>query len=171
MKTGFTLALASLLLVSCATAPAPRERVCSSFADVQFVDLVASRSAELQGRTFPALQRDFFRGIVESSTELRRMPAARETLIGPVNDCVNSRLADLEAGRYNAIYISIDGAHSMAITPVIGAEPRDTIMVTGSPTHGIFDTSGTLLWSRPEELALLPLRVVPTSTCYLSPTN
>jgi len=169
MKTGITLALASLLLVSCATAP--RERACSSFADVQFVDLVASRSAELKGRTFPALQRDFFRGIVESSTELRRMPAARETLIGPVNDCINSRLADLEAGRYNAIYISIDRAHSMAITPVIGAEPRDTIMVTGSATHGIFDTSGTLLWSRPEELALLPLRVVPTSACYLSPTN
>ena len=169
MKT--ILAVATLLLVSCASAPAPRERVCSAFPGVQFVDLVASRSAELDGRTFPPLQPDFLRGIAESSATLRRMPQARETLTGPVNDCVNDRLADLNSGRYNAIYVAIDRTHSIAITPVIGVEPRDTIMVTGSATHGIFDTSGTLLWSQPEELALLPLRVLPSATCYLPTTN
>lgn len=147
-------AIATLVLVSCASAPTPREQ----FPAVRSVELISIR-----GRALPELQHDFLLGVVDSSAALRRMPAERESLTGPVNDYLNGRLAELNAGTFNAIVITIDSRHTIRIAPPTGVEPLDTVVVEGSATHGVFDTSGTLLWSQPEELSLLRSRVASTN--------
>jgi hypothetical protein len=147
---------AIVLLAACASSDrvvTHHERVCAPVAGVRYIDLKRNRFGDGEVRPLPELQRDFFRRAIEAS----KIRNAREALTTTVNDYLNERLDDLNARRFNTIYIAVDGEHAVGVTPAIHGEKRDIVMLWIDDAAMIFDGSGKLLSANPEQIGFFNL--------------
>lgn len=96
------------------------ESICFSNAAMRSLDLFYNLfTLQRPQLLLPRLERDFLMNVVETSDLYPDKPALRKALVGPVNDALNHRLDEINAGTYNTIYVRVSLMHYVGVTPLL----------------------------------------------------